>query len=563
MLVERRVFRPVWTDPCVTSVTTSSTLWHRFRGLFGPHGTAAGLGDADLVARFAATGDPTAFEALVSRHGPMVWALCRRTLRDSTDAEDAFQATFLVLVRKARSVRDPDRLGPWLYGVAYRVAVRARQDRDRRQRREQSDADGQTLADASAPAQEPNDDHEHARRHLDAALVGMPRIYRDVIVLCDLEGRTHEQAAQQLHCPLGTVKGRHHRARARLRKRLLAQGLSSLAMPALVALLTADEAAAAAGATTALPPGLLSSTLQAAASFGATAAASGSLPPLTAAAPAAALAEGVLSAMFWKPIGLVAATLLTTAGIAASGALLVAADGQKPGENAPTAPAVATSDADDGADPPEIREARKKLAEAEEAVLVWPFEEILRSLDEPPPSTAPTDLIELEANFASIDIMVQKMRKDPNLRAHPLPALEAHASRMKRLAALDHEIMNRREASQHSSKSSGPAAATPQRILCPPQADLHLAAAELWVAEARAGREPTGLHQMLSQHDPELFPWPRPDRPIAPETSRSPLDLGKAPPPPPVAPSRSQPADVPRQIEPAPSADSSEIRKTP
>ncbi len=110
----------------------------RVRAIFGG-GATAGLTDAQLLERFLARRDEvgeTAFEALIARHGPMVWGVCRRLLRDPYAAEDAFQATFLVLVKKARSLRVGDSLGGWLYGVTHRVASRARADAQRRERRE-------------------------------------------------------------------------------------------------------------------------------------------------------------------------------------------------------------------------------------------------------------------------------------------------------------------------------------------------------------------------------------------------------------------------------------------
>src|SRR3954452_3100532 len=112
-------------------------------------GTVAGLGSGALLARFADRGDEAAFEAIVARHGPMVLGVCRRALADPLDVEDAFQATFLVLVRRAGSVRDADRLAPWLYGVARGVTARARARAIRRRTRERSGAAPEAVAPAA------------------------------------------------------------------------------------------------------------------------------------------------------------------------------------------------------------------------------------------------------------------------------------------------------------------------------------------------------------------------------------------------------------------------------
>src|SRR5262249_36367261 len=169
--------------------------------LFG-EGTLTGLGDGQLLERYLTRRDEDAFEALVDLHGPMVLGLCRRMLRDPRDIEDAFQATFLVLVRKAPAIRDRDLLSSWLYGVAYRVARRAR---TRTLRRRDREAPVDELEVAAEP--EPMDGSEVASM-LDQELSRLPERYRAPLVLCYLRGRTHEQAAADLRCPVGTVRSR-------------------------------------------------------------------------------------------------------------------------------------------------------------------------------------------------------------------------------------------------------------------------------------------------------------------------------------------------------------------
>jgi RNA polymerase sigma factor (sigma-70 family) len=168
--------------------------------------------DAELLARWSAGNDRGALEQLVRRHGGMVFGVCRRVLGNAADADDAFQATFLVLVRKARSLASPDQVAGWLYRVALRVARKARADRARRHGREV------TIVDLAAPTQP--DDSCDLREVLDEELDRLPEKYRLPIVLCELEGRTLEEAARLLGWPKGTVAGRLSRGRDLLRRRL-------------------------------------------------------------------------------------------------------------------------------------------------------------------------------------------------------------------------------------------------------------------------------------------------------------------------------------------------------
>jgi RNA polymerase sigma factor (sigma-70 family) len=212
----------------------SLSLRH-LRRLFG-EGTVAGLSDAQLLERYASRRDDGAFAALAARHGPMVLAVCRGVLRDQHDAEDAFQATFLVLVRKARSLWVEDSLASWLYRVAYRIAVQANRDADRRLAREMRGIDMRIVESArDEQANElPSVIHEEVNR--------LPAKYRAPIVLCYLEGLSYEQAAHQLRWPAGTVGGRLARARKLLEARLTRRGLA-LSSGLLAALTTRSAAA--------------------------------------------------------------------------------------------------------------------------------------------------------------------------------------------------------------------------------------------------------------------------------------------------------------------------------
>src|SRR5262249_32981962 len=151
-----------------------------------------------------------AFAALVARHGPMVLGVCRRVLRDERDVEDAFQATFLVLVRRAGAIRDGDRVGRWLHGVAHRVAMRARAHSARRFVHEQPVADPIERG-AGVPASEDAERRELALI-VDEEVMRLPSTLQAPVVLCYLEGMSHDEAARRLRWPVGTVRSRMARA---------------------------------------------------------------------------------------------------------------------------------------------------------------------------------------------------------------------------------------------------------------------------------------------------------------------------------------------------------------
>jgi RNA polymerase sigma factor (sigma-70 family) len=189
-------------------------------------GTYSALSDAQLLERFAAsdTASEPAFEVLVGRHGPMVLGVCRRILRNDHDAADAFQATFLVLVRRACAIRDRKSLGPWLHGVARRVAVRAMASARLRAEREARMAIDP--ARKATVAESPADDRDLGPA-LHEEIDRLPERYRAPIVLCYLQGQTIAEASRLLGWPVGTVGGRLARARDRLRDRLVRRGLGS------------------------------------------------------------------------------------------------------------------------------------------------------------------------------------------------------------------------------------------------------------------------------------------------------------------------------------------------
>lgn len=259
-----------------------STLLAYLRRLGG----AAALegSDAELLERFAVQRDEAAFEALLRRHGPLVWSVCRRVLAEEHAAEDAFQATFLVLVRKVGLVSKQASIRSWLYGVALRVALRARQQETLRRRREQE-----------TPSRQPGEAAwQDVRPILDEEIQRLPEKYRLPVILCYLEGRTNDEAAKVLRCPRGTVATRLARAREKLRSRLLRRGVTLSA--AMLAPLLSDNALSAA-----VPPLLLGQTVRVVLSG----AASVSITPLM---------EGVIHAMFLSKVkASVAAALMVMA----------------------------------------------------------------------------------------------------------------------------------------------------------------------------------------------------------------------------------------------------------
>jgi RNA polymerase sigma factor (sigma-70 family) len=274
--------------------------------------------DGELLAAFLARRDQAAFAALVRRHGPMVLGVCRRVLRRPEDAEDCFQATFLLLARQAVSVRKRESLGSWLHGVAHRMATNSRRAAARRRARE---------ARATAPPA-PNPAWQAAWREvqvvLDEEIQRLPAAYRQAFVLCCLEGKGCAEAARELGQKEGTVWSRVARARGLLRARLARRGVS-------LALVLAAGALSDNTLRAAVPAGLSRATAQAAA---------GHAPP---SASVAALVEGGIKGMFWsKAKGMATALLIAGALVVGAGVLArpqgAVVPAESPAEKAPPAP---------------------------------------------------------------------------------------------------------------------------------------------------------------------------------------------------------------------------------
>ncbi len=306
--------------------------------------------DGQLLERFIDRQDEAAFEALVRRHGAMVLSVCRRVLGNTHDAEDAFQATFLVLVHKAASLGMRELVGNWLYGVAYRTALEARTVAARRRVRERQ------VSEMPEPAMPEAAFGGDLRLLLDRELSQLPDKYRVSIVLCDLEGRPRKDVARQLGVPESTVSGRLTTARRLLGRRLTRQGIT---LGGGVAALLQSSASAC------VPAPLVLSTVKAAALVAAGQAAAGAVS-----AHVVALAKGVLKAMFltkMKTVGSIVLTVFVFAGVGLVGQNVGAptANGRQAppaAQEKPAAPAADKQDKPPSTDRPAV--AKDKAAAA-------------------------------------------------------------------------------------------------------------------------------------------------------------------------------------------------------
>jgi RNA polymerase sigma factor (sigma-70 family) len=263
-------------------------------------GVIGTLSDAQLLERFLAghhDAAEDAFAAVVERHGPMVFRVCRRILMDSNDADDAFQVTFLVLARKARAITRRERLANWLYGVAVRTAKEVRKSVAHRRARE---GRVDNMVRVELPREE---DLDELRFVIDDELSRLPESFRAPVVLCDLEGKTQKEAAQLLRVPVGTVSSRLSRGRHLLRQRLTRRGLEPVGSGP-------GAERFRDGSPTAVPPALVACTARAAAGIAMEGTLSGAVP-----AHIAAFTKGVLKAMLLAK--------LTSKGIVLSAILLL------------------------------------------------------------------------------------------------------------------------------------------------------------------------------------------------------------------------------------------------
>jgi RNA polymerase sigma factor (sigma-70 family) len=275
-------------------LTTVIHYLHRVAG-----SSAGGVADGQLVERWVESRDEAAFEVLVWRHGTMVANVCRRVLRCEHDVEDAFQATFLTLARKAGAIGQRESVGSWLYKVAYRVACAARLGAAKRVQRERSSVERRQTTVTATPA-------DDILPVLDEEVNRLPHKYRVPFVLCYLQGKSTDEAAQELSWPRGTVATRLAWARQRLRTRLNRRGLTASATALTFALASNVSLAAS-------PEAWVASTVKAALQF----AAGSSAAAGAGSAQAAALSQGVIYAMMMTKVRIAAGVLLMVGALAA------------------------------------------------------------------------------------------------------------------------------------------------------------------------------------------------------------------------------------------------------
>ena len=426
--------------------------FHRDLDLIARSGGVAGLGDAELLRRFVhRRGDEAeaAFEAIVARHGPMVLGVCRGVLRHPVDADDAFQATFLILIRKAGSVRVADSLAPWLYGVARRVASKAGVVARKRLARETTgvelDEEVGHVADEG-----PLDDRPILFEELDR----LPEKYRSPVVLCHFEGLSHQEAALRLRWPVGTLSGRLSRARDLLRSRLARRGLS-MAAAHVAGELSATRA-------NAIPPALLRLTARIAATYES----GGPLPNAT-----LSLARGVLTAMLIHNVKLATSVGAILALVAVAAGFVAGQIGVpiKPGGEA-------------GARKPEGREAvaaRKpeELAKARLELTRRSYEQAEEQIKFPPAGANPRETLAPSVdNLALWSRRWMEAERDMDAgKAARLAALDGHIKRLKTWEDLFERIVQ--------GQQSGEAQQSLDTL------KFHRLEADYWLAKEKSGNQ--------------------------------------------------------------------------
>ncbi len=348
--------------------------------LFGA-GTCAGLSDGQLLSRFVSGRDAAgelAFEVLVMRHGPMVLRICNQTLDDQNDVHDAVQAVFLVLANRAGAVRNRESVKSWLYGVALRVASRARVTSIRRRIRDRRT----NLAAQAAAAMEPRQAEPAPAESDDRAQVlyqevgRLPEKYRAPIVLCYLEGLTHDEAAARLSWPVGTIRSRLSRGRDALRHRLSRRGVTAPVVVGPLSVWLASEqaaSAAAAGTIATSSAGAFPSSLSSALAKMVSQVAASQSPAVSSSnAGALALAQGVLNMMALKKLTVMASLLVSLSAITIGGGVVWVRTSQAQGSRQEAAKAPAS-------DAPKTGTAAKVAEDVEAEFLVQNMLALARS----------------------------------------------------------------------------------------------------------------------------------------------------------------------------------------
>ncbi len=387
--------------------------------------------DEELLRRFALQKDEGAFATIVEKHGPMVFGVCRRILQNPHDAEDAFQAVFLVLVRKAGSLRQPAALTPWLYGVAYRTAIRARAMANQRHFHETQAMSIQ----ASKPIRESTTND--LKDMLDEEVNRLPAKYRSPVILCYMSGKTNEEAARQLGCASGTIFSRLSRAREMLRSRLTRKGITLSAAGLATALSETVTKAA-------VPPILIHGTVQSALIV----AAGKGLAGGAISASVFTLTKGVQQAMFMNTLKIVLALGLTATVVvgACVGGYLALGHNSSKDEKAPGQQATAT-DEKPGNKTKLLEDQKKKIeVRGDEVDLRKKYEaelklkQLLKDRIEAAKDELDVRTKQFEAGRGTLDFFFGASKRllkaeweATDKKADQLIALEAHLGRMKKV----------------------------------------------------------------------------------------------------------------------------------
>jgi RNA polymerase sigma factor (sigma-70 family) len=429
-------------------------------------GGISGHSEWQLLDRFVRQRDELAFEALVSRHGPMVLGICRRMLGVSSDVDDAFQATFLVLLKRAHTLGPRDAVAAWLHGVAVRVARRARSDAFKRGRREK-------LGIVPEPqGRKPVEDNWELRHILDEEINRLPLKYRAPIVLCYLEDHTHEEAARQLNWPIGTVKGRLSRARALLESRLTRRGVACSA--GLVCLAqTADSHAST------LTP-LLEATCKTASHL-----CNGKLTTHVVSASVARLLQGVLFAMLYSKLKMVAIVLLVSTFVLAGAGVMARQQGGRGEDRSPLPKAAESLTGKARSTDPELRKAGVSLPRSEAEL----YREIVDASRQAYIVTSEeyrAGHTPLERAYHTSRLLMEAERDAAKDATGRVKAVEEHFKRLKELRRNEEEYGDGKDANATEARA-------------------YLAEADLWLAQAKAPKPQAGTSPVAVQ-DPSGKP---------------------------------------------------------
>src|SRR6266852_3354211 len=433
--------------------------------------------DEELLRRFALERSQDAFATIVDKHGPMVLGVCRRVLRNAQDVEDAFQATFLVLVRKAGSLRQPTLLASWLYGVAYRTAIKARALAAQRHFHETK---AMAIQASSPPAETTTSD---LQEWLDDEVNRLPAKYRKPLTLCYFAGLTNEEAARRLGCAPGTIFSRLARARQMLRDRLARRGLV-ISTAGLAGMLTTETTRAAVSAN------LADATVKAALSF----AAGNALATATISTTVLTLTKGVQQAMFLNTLKSFLVVGLTATVVSGAGVSLWAlahdstrtekraakraiASNENPDNKKPTEEALKKKDDEKKA---KLEEALKKELEALKKETA---EKNLKRLVQERVETAKKEfearMMQFEAGKGTLDFLIGASKRLLTAETEDRPGvgalapLQAHFDRMKKIQDINQE---RFDGGRISIEDLA-------------QAKYYRLEAEIWLERAKAGKQ--------------------------------------------------------------------------